>query len=117
MPVTEQELLKIAEDMRIDLEEWQKEIIFDRTTTKFCINCGRKKGKTTASEFRTAMRLLNAECPGYGLIGGVAITSKETKAAKQILASIKMILTGFGWGFTKEETRMNEEKKIAFGTT
>ena len=111
------ELLQVASEMRIDLETWQVEIALDRETRRFCVNCGRKKGKTTASEFRTAVRLIDGEVPGDGLIGGIAITSEEFKAAKQILAGIKTILVAFGWRFTKEPSRMNAEKKIAFATT
>src|SRR3990167_5550944 len=114
--VTNQELLETAEIMRVHLEEWQKEIIFDRTTKRWCLNCGRKRGKTTAIQFRTALRLLNDDIKGDGLIGGIAIVSEEFKAAKQILSGIKTILTAFGWKLIKEEHRMDEEDKVAFAT-
>src|SRR3990167_320211 len=114
--VTNQELLETAEIMRVHLEEWQKEIIFDRTTKRWCLNCGRKRGKTTAIQFRTALRLLNDDIKGDGLIGGIAIVSEEFKAAKQILSGIKTILTAFGWKLIKEEHRMDEEDKVAFAS-
>jgi hypothetical protein len=114
--LSEQELLNCAEEMRIHLEEWQRDIIFDRTTKRWCLNCGRKRGKTTAIEFRTVMRLLNDDVQGNGLIGGIAIVSEEFKAAKQILAGIKTIFTALGWRFVDDMKFVNEAEKKAFAT-
>lgn len=115
--ITEAELLDTAELMRINLTEWQKELIFDRAEKHWCINCGRKLGKTTAIEFRVTLRLLNDDVKGDGLVGGIGIVSEELKAAKQILAGIKTILTALGWRLVSEPKYMSEDKKVAYATT
>src|SRR3990167_262368 len=114
--ITEQELLDCAELMRINLEEWQKEIIFDTVEKRWCLNCGRKRGKTTTIEFRAVWRLMNYDVEGNGLVGGIAIVSEELRAAKNILSGIKTILTGLGWRIGKELKDRSEEKKICFAT-
>ena len=115
--VTRNQVVEIARKMRINLEDWQLDIIFDRKTKKYCLNCGRKRGKTTTFEFRYAVMLLNGECPGEGLSGGIAITSYEMRSVRQIVSFIKAILVAFGWKFTKYEEHISEVKMMAFGST
>src|SRR3990167_7435807 len=97
--ITPEELTVVAKDLGVNLYDWQLDMIFDRTIKRWCLNLGRKCGKSTAIEARAAMRLLNDSVPGSGKTGGILILSKNDRDEKALLGGVKNILRAFGWEF------------------
>src|SRR3990167_2096114 len=117
MKITEKDVESYAEQRDVQLYDWQKTLIWDRDVKKWCFLNWRKTGKTTGVEFRTAVRLCNDNIQGIGLSGGVCITSKTLDEARWMLNSILATLSAHGWEFSKERSRMSEDKMIAYATS
>ena len=118
MSVTRKEFLKVATELYGALYKWQKEIIFDNTSKKIRMNCGRKSGKTSVVELRSAWRFLNDDIKAVtGLRGGIGIVSNKESNAKEILSAIKTILEQLGWSFTEDQPLAHDETKVAYSTT
>lgn len=114
MEITPEQLEDAVKALGITLYDWQKRLIWDREVKKWCINAGRKSGKTQAIILRSAVRLLNDDIKGSSLFGGILVVSNGQEQAKQILFGILDVLAVLGWTFSHKKFMLDMDKKIAY---
>jgi hypothetical protein len=116
MPLTVEE----AENLwNIKLDKWQRELvgeILEGKTKHFCVNCGRKTGKTCAISFVITLLLLNEKFPVN--CDGILALSYGHRQTKEILLNVRAFLSKAGFKFCRDRNSLgHQEEKVCYAST